>query len=62
MLGNSKHSNYVIIFANFFNVVDVQTYIVFFYIQLINHHTYIELSCYLIKTPTMLRFSAIIIY
>ena len=25
--------------------------IVFFYIKLINHLTYIELSCYLIKTP-----------
>ena len=36
--------------------------IVFFYIQLINHHTYIVLSCYLIKTPTVLRFTAIIIY
>ena len=35
--------------------------IVLFYIKLINHHTYIELSCYLIKTPTILRFSAIII-
>ena len=33
-----------------------------FYIQLIAHHTYIELSCYLITTPTMLRFSAIILY
>ena len=42
--------------------------IVFFYVQLINHHIYIyiyiyiELCCHLIKTPTILRFPAIIIY
>ena len=65
MSGNSKHSKnnlkiYVIIFFREFYVVDGRT--IYFFIQLINHHTYIEVSSYLIKTPTMLRFSAIILH
>ena len=46
MSGNSKHSknnlkSYVIIFVNFFYVVDGQTILFSFIYQLINHHAYI---------------------
>ena len=63
MSGNSKHSKnnlniYVIILRDFILYGGCTDIIVFFYIQLINHHIYFELSCYLIKTPMMLRFSA----
>ena len=66
MSGNSKHSKnnlkiYVKIFAKKF-CGGCRDNIVLFYVQLINHHIYIELCCYLIKTPTKLRFPAIIIY
>ena len=62
MAGNSKHSktNLKIYVIYFFNVVNGWTILISFRCQLINHYTYIYLSCYVIKTPTMLRFSAII--
>ena len=64
MSGNSKHSKinlkiYVIKCAYFNLFGGCTDNIVFLNIQLINHYIYFELCCYLIKTPTMLRFPAI---
>ena len=67
MSGNSKHSKHIlkiseIIYVILFYVVDGRTILFSFICKFINHHAYIYLSCYLIKTPMMLRFPVIIIY